>query len=120
MLIDEVLAEYEASLRREVIVEAAAARVYGAIVTADLYRAPLLPRRLAGRVGADAPRDAGGDGGDPPPRGDGAHRAGRGRLTAADRLSYRARAAAGKQAKRVAGASMSNAEDQTREPHRPP
>jgi hypothetical protein len=42
MLIDEVLAEYEASVRRETIVEAPATRVYPAIVTADLRGSPWL------------------------------------------------------------------------------
>jgi uncharacterized protein YndB with AHSA1/START domain len=42
MLIDEVLAAYEAALRYEVIVEAPAPLVYHAIVTADLRASPWL------------------------------------------------------------------------------
>lgn len=42
MLIDEVLPEYEASCRREVVVQTSADRVYAAILTSDLHLSPWL------------------------------------------------------------------------------
>jgi hypothetical protein len=66
MLIDEVLPEYVASARREIVVAASADRVYTAILTADLRGSALLRALRPPRARFDRWYGGVTDGGEPP------------------------------------------------------